>query len=238
MPAPITPLLGFPAAEALLTTLRDASTPHASFVRAADRFCTLLAEAALAVHALPATVATPTGAPAAGLAQPDPRALAAVSIVRSGDALAAAFARLEPTMSWGGKILLQRDETHPDKPARFLLRKLPSTISAARVVYLCDPMLATGGSACLGVEELLKAGVAEGSICFVCVVAAPEGLARLRAAHPSVGIVAGWVDAGLNAEKYIMPGLGDFGDRYFGTSEISGVSVVGAGDAITPSGHP
>ena len=223
-----TPLKDFPAAEALLTTLRAAGTPHEAFVRAADRFCALLAEAALAVHATPATVYTPTGAPARGLLHPDPRGFAAVSIVRSGDALAGAFARLEPTCSWGGKILCQRDEGAPDKPARFLLRKLPSTISAARTVFLCDPMLATGGSACLAVEELLKVGVAAAAITFVCVVAAPEGLARLRAAHPAVTVVAGWVDDGLNAEKYIMPGLGDFGDRYFGTSEISGVTHVAA----------
>jgi uracil phosphoribosyltransferase len=224
----ITPLINFPAAAALLTTLRAASTPRVAFVNAADRFCALLAEAALAVYALPTTVATPTGSSASGLAQPDPEALAAVSIVRSGDALAAAFARLEPAMSWGGKILVQRDEALPDKPPRFLLRKLPSTIATARVVFLCDPMLATGGSACLAVEELLKAGVAEAAVCFVCLVAAPEGLARLRGRHPALTIVVGWVDERLNEEKFIVPGLGDFGDRYFGTTEISGVSVVGS----------
>jgi uracil phosphoribosyltransferase len=215
--------------------MRDASTPHAAFVRAADRFCTLLAEESLAALSARTTVTTPTGAAAAGLAHPNPRDLAAVSIVRSGDALAAAFARLEPSCSWGGKILCQRDESHPDKPARFLLRKLPANIPSTRTVFLCDPMLATGGSACLAVEELLKVGVAEAAVVFVCVVAAPQGLARLRRAHPGVQIVAGCVDEGLNESKYIMPGLGDFGDRYFGTTEISGVTELSGGSGGSPT---
>jgi uracil phosphoribosyltransferase len=78
-----------------------------------------------------------------------------------------------------------------------------------------DPMLATGGSAAAAVASLKKAGAER--ITFMCVVAAPEGIARLRAAHPDVPIICAAIDRGLNAHGYIVPGLGDAGDRLFGT---------------------
>ena len=212
-----TPLSTFAAATALLTHLRDARTPRHDFVRFANRFCILLAEAVLGLYSAPCSVTTPTGSQAPGLSLPPPSRCAAVSIVRSGDVLAAAFASLEPLMCCGGKLLIQRDEAHPDKPARFLLRKLPPSLPTAERVFLCDPMLASGGSVLLAIEELLRAGVAEERVVFVCLVAAPEGLAKLAAHHPKVEVVCGCVDEGLNGEKFILPGLGDFGDRWFGT---------------------
>lgn len=79
-------------------------------------------------------------------------------------------------------------------------------------------MLATGGSATMAIRELLDHGVEESRIVFVNVVACPEGVARLRRAYPQVRIVTSAVDGGLNERMYIVPGLGDFGDRYFGTT--------------------
>ena len=76
-------------------------------------------------------------------------------------------------------------------------------------------MLATGGSAAAAVSSLKKAGAEQ--ITFMCIVAAPEGIARLRAAHPDVAIICAAIDRGLNAQGYIVPGLGDAGDRLFGT---------------------
>jgi uracil phosphoribosyltransferase len=83
-------------------------------------------------------------------------------------------------------------------------------------VIVLDPMLATGGSA-IATVDLLKASAAT-SIRLACIVAAPEGIAALAARHPDVRLVTTSVDRCLNERKYILPGLGDFGDRYFGTN--------------------
>ena len=92
-----------------------------------------------------------------------------------------------------------------------------SSVFYRRAVVLADPMLATGGSLVRAVGVLLAAGVREDRIVVVNVVSAPEGLATLRRAHPDLRIVTGAVDAKLNEQRYIVPGLGDFGDRYYGT---------------------
>lgn len=87
-----------------------------------------------------------------------------------------------------------------------------------RPVLLCDPMLATGGSAITALQILIdQAHVDPARLVFACVVAAPEGIRALHAAYPTVTVVAGAVDEGLNEDKYIVPGLGDYGDRYYGT---------------------
>ena len=86
-----------------------------------------------------------------------------------------------------------------------------------RAVILVDPMLATGGSVCSAIKVLLNSGVSEDRIVFVNVVACPEGLAHLQKQHPLITIITAAVDDGLNDSKYIVPGLGDFGDRFYGT---------------------
>lgn len=140
--------------------------------------------------------------------------IAAVSIVRAGDALLEAARGVLPGLACG-KILIQRDETTA-MPLLFYV-KLPESI-ARRSVLLVDPMLATGGSVKIAIAELLRRGVKEENIVFLNVVACPEGLDALFAAHPKVLVVTGAVDTRLNEQKYIVPGLGDFGDRYFATS--------------------
>ncbi|MDI1314265.1 uracil phosphoribosyltransferase [Prosthecobacter sp.] len=91
---------------------------------------------------------------------------------------------------------------------------LPANLSAADV-FLLDPMLATGGSACEAARQLKEAGALR--ITMICVVTCPEGLAAMQLSHPDVAIVTAAIDSGLNEKCYIVPGLGDAGDRYFGT---------------------
>ena len=92
--------------------------------------------------------------------------------------------------------------------------KLPADISEREVIVL-DPMLATGGSACDAISLIKKRGAKH--IKFICIIAAPQGLAKLQATHPDVDIYIGQMDDHLNENGYIVPGLGDAGDRIFGT---------------------
>jgi len=158
------------------------------------------------------TVITPCGE-FEGEDLPDASSVCAVSVVRAGDSLLEAVRAVWPAVSVG-KILIQRDEE--TALPRLFYCKLPPNI-ASKHVLLLDPMLATGGSAVKAVEELVGAGVAPDRIVFANVVACPEGIAALQNAFPAVRIVTCAVDEGLNEKKYIVPGLGDYGDRYFGT---------------------
>jgi uracil phosphoribosyltransferase len=140
------------------------------------------------------------------LAQP----IVAVPILRAGLGMLEAITELFTEVRVG-YIGLERDEA--TAIARAYYCKLPP-IGASRVLLL-DPMLATGGSAAQAVEVLLKAGAQD--IVHVCVVAAPEGVRLLNERFPQVRIVAASIDRGLNDRKFILPGLGDFGDRLYGT---------------------
>lgn len=205
----------------LFSTIRDERTPHGRFAAAADRLMRLLAEEGLAQlpGAEHVTVNTPCGT-FDGLRSAAPKDVIAVSIVRAGDTLLEAARAICPQMSVG-KILIQRDETDDQKRPRLFYIKLPPAMGRGvdQAVLLVDPMLATGQSAILAIRELVARGVAEESIVFLNVVACPEGLDALFAAYPKLRVVTGAVDSHLNSKRYIVPGLGDFGDRYFGTIE-------------------
>ena len=197
-----------PLVKHILTRLRDASTEPAQF-RALARQLTLL----LAVDAtrdLPVrehTVQTPLETTQGhSLAQP----IVAVPILRAGLGMLEAITELFTDVRVG-YIGLERDEATAS--ARAYYCKLPP-IGASRVLLL-DPMLATGGSAAQAIEVLLKAGAQD--IVHICVVAAPEGVRLLNERFPQVRIVAASIDRGLNDRKFILPGLGDFGDRLYGT---------------------
>jgi len=197
-----------PLVKHILTRLRDASTEPAQF-RALARQLTLL----LAVEAtrdLPVrehTVQTPLETTQGhSLAQP----IVAVPILRAGLGMLEAITELFTDVRVG-YIGLERDET--TAIARAYYCKLPP-IGTSRVLLL-DPMLATGGSAAQAIEVLLKAGAQD--IVHICVVAAPEGVRLLNERFPQVRIVAASIDRGLNDRKFIVPGLGDFGDRLYGT---------------------
>ena len=199
----------------LFTKVRASDTQCAEFVHTSNRLMGLLAEEALAHLASDVSVETPCGT-YAGLAPPAPSDLAAISIMRAGDSLLRAVRKVIPGIPCG-KVLIQRNEDTPDKRAEQSYAKLPVGLKDKKAVLLVDPMLATGGSVCRAISELVSAGVAPERIVFINVVCCPEGLQRLEKAWPQVTIVTAAVDERLNSAKYIVPGLGDFGDRYYGT---------------------
>ena len=137
--------------------------------------------------------------------------LAIVPILRAGLGMVSGLLALVPSAKVG-HIGLYRDEvTH--EPHEYYC-KLPDRINE-RLVIVCDPMLATGGSAIQAVDFLKDKGCK--NIKFTCIIAAPEGLDALRTAHPDIDIYVGNLDEKLNEDAYIVPGLGDAGDRIFGT---------------------
>ncbi|HEO4477834.1 TPA: uracil phosphoribosyltransferase [Streptococcus agalactiae] len=137
--------------------------------------------------------------------------LAIVPILRAGIGMVDGFLSLVPAAKVGHVGMYRDEETF--QPVEYLV-KLPEDIDQ-RQIFVVDPMLATGGSAILAVDSLKKRGAA--SIKFVCLVAAPEGVAALQEAHPDVDIYTAALDEKLNEHGYIVPGLGDAGDRLFGT---------------------
>ena len=139
------------------------------------------------------------------------RKLAVVPILRAGLGMVSGIQALVPTAKVGHIGLYRDPETH--EPVEYYC-KLPSPIEE-RVIVVTDPMLATGGSACDALKLIKQHGGRK--IKFMCIIAAPEGLERLKKEHPDVQIYVGHLDRQLNENAYILPGLGDAGDRIFGT---------------------
>ena len=137
--------------------------------------------------------------------------LAIVPILRAGIGMVDGFLSLVPAAKVGHIGMYREEETL--EPVEYLV-KLPEDIDQ-RQIFVMDPMLATGGSAILAVDSLKKRGAA--NIKFVCLVAAPEGVKKLQDAHPDIDIYTASLDERLNENGYIVPGLGDAGDRLFGT---------------------
>ena len=134
-----------------------------------------------------------------------------VPILRAGVGMLDAVMDMVPNARVGFLGLYRDHETA--QPVEYYAKLPPATPGA--VAILIDPMLATAGSAVAAVSMLKKRGFE--TIVFVCIVSCPEGVARLEQAHPDVAIYTASIDDGLNASKYILPGLGDAGDRLFGT---------------------
>lgn len=201
-------LLQHPLGAHVLTHLRDKSTKPALFRTLSYQISLLLALEATRDLAIEEKAIETPMEPMSGrvLAKP----LVVVPILRAGLGMLQPFHDIFPDVSVG-YVGLERD--HATAVARSYYCKLPPL--DGRRVIIVDPMLATGGSAVQAVDVVKAAGGRE--IVFVCIVAAPEGLALLQTAHPGVSIHAGALDRELNSRKYILPGLGDFGDRLYGT---------------------
>lgn len=136
---------------------------------------------------------------------------AIVPILRAGLGMVDGLLTLIPAAKVGHIGMYRNEETH--EPVEYYC-KLPRPIEE-RLIIVTDPMLATGGSACDAISQIKKYGGK--NIKFMCIIAAPEGLERLHKEHPDVQIYVGALDRELNENAYICPGLGDAGDRIFGT---------------------
>ncbi len=202
-------LITHPFVHDALATLRDASTPPDIFRRVAKRMTLLVAADVLKdVETVEGTVQTPLG-PA--FARRVNAQVTLVPILRAGLGMIEGVLDLLPSARVG-HIGLQRDEATAMAERYYV--KLPPRIDDD-VVLITDPMLATGGSAVAAIEIVRAAGGRD--VRFVCMVAAPEGIAAIERRYPEVPIYTPVVDRELNAHKFIVPGLGDFGDRLFGT---------------------
>ncbi|EPQ31379.1 uncharacterized protein PFL1_00714 [Pseudozyma flocculosa PF-1] len=196
--------------DALLTIIRNKDTPRSDFIFYSDRIIRLLVEEGLNhLPTLPKTVQTPTGMPYDGVSFEG--RICGVSILRAGEAMEQGLRECCRSVRIG-KILIQRDE-ETAQPKLFYA-KLPEDI-ADRWVLLLDPMLATGGSALKAIEVLTDHGVKKERILFLNLIASPEGLQNMWTKYPQVRVISAWVDEKLDDKSYIIPGLGDYGDRYY-----------------------
>ncbi|QEW21597.1 Uracil phosphoribosyltransferase [Marinibacterium anthonyi] len=199
-----------PLVQHKLTLMREKATPTSEFRQLLREITLLLAYEI--TRELPMTtkmIDTPLEemeAPAiAG------KKMAVVSILRAGNGMLDGVLELVPSARVGFVGLYRDEETL--QPVQYYF-KVPEGLED-RLVIAVDPMLATGNSSAAAVDLLKKAGAKD--IRFLCLLAAPEGIARMREAHPDVHIVTASVDERLNEKGYIVPGLGDAGDRMFGT---------------------
>ncbi|KAI0301920.1 uracil phosphoribosyltransferase-domain-containing protein [Multifurca ochricompacta] len=196
--------------EALYTIIRNKDTSRGDFIFYSDRIIRLLVEEGLNhLPVVPKVVETPTGAQYDGVGFEGK--ICGVSILRAGEAMEQGLREVCRSVRIG-KILIQRDEdtTLP----KLFYSKLPQDI-AQRYVLLLDPMLATGGSAMKAVEVITEHGVAEDRIVFINLISSPQGLKTFSTRYPAVKVITGWIDEGLNDRAYIVPGLGDFGERRY-----------------------
>ena len=200
---------------ALHTAIRDRDADREVFIFNAGRIVRQLVEAGLELLPFePYDVQTPVGRTYHGVRVTS--RICGVSIARAGESMEAGLRAAAPAVR-GGKILIQRDTV--TKLPRLYYAKLPADI-ARRHVLLLDPMLATGGTALAAIDVLLGEGVPEEHIVFVNLLSAPEGIAAVRDRYPRVRMVTSSIEERLNEDAYMLPGIGDFGDRYFGTDLV------------------
>ncbi|WP_093325754.1 uracil phosphoribosyltransferase [Shimia haliotis] len=199
-----------PLVQHKLTIMRDESTSTGEFRRLLREISQLIAYEV--TRELPMTTKR-IKTPMVEMDAPtlDGRKLALVSILRAGNGLLDGMLELVPSARVGFVGLYRDEETL--EPVQYYF-KAPSELDE-RLVIAVDPMLATGNSSVAAIDLLKKQGAK--NIRFLCLLAAPEGVARMKEAHPDVPIVTAALDERLNEKGYILPGLGDAGDRMFGT---------------------
>ncbi|KAL6744717.1 uracil phosphoribosyltransferase-domain-containing protein [Haematococcus lacustris] len=194
------------------TLLRDRLTSKNDFVFYANRLNRLVVEAGLG-H-LPFTeknVVTPTGHTYVGVEFA--RGICGVSVIRSGEAMEAALRECCQGIKIG-KILVHRHEAGARHGEELVYSKLPADI-AQRCVLLMDPVLGTGNTACKSIKVVLDAGVEESKVIMLCLIAAPEGIHKVFRCYPKVKVVTSEIDQRVDENYVVVPGVGEFGDRYF-----------------------
>ncbi|MFC1845529.1 uracil phosphoribosyltransferase [Candidatus Dependentiae bacterium] len=199
------------AKQIFMTILRDKKTSRPKFRQASNRLANILAhEAAAHLSVKKTSIETPIDS-ATGITFANPIVL--VPILRSGITLLHAFLHYFENATVG-VVGLKRDEETAQ--AHWYYENLPPLTGKEQIIIL-DPMIATGGTGVETLRKLKEHGITQDRILFVSVVCAPEGLEAIRAEFPDIKIITVAIDDHLNAKKFIVPGLGDFGDRYFGT---------------------
>jgi uracil phosphoribosyltransferase len=202
-------VLKHPLADHIVTHLRDRTTKPATFRTLAYQLTLMLAiDATRDLATEPKAVETPLESTTGRVLVHQP--IVVVAILRSGVSMVQPFLDIFPDVSVG-YVGLERD--HATAVARSYYCKLPPL--EGRRVLVVDPMLATGGSASQALAVVKQNGGAAPRL--VCIIAAPEGVAEVARHHPDATVHVGVLDRALNERKYILPGLGDFGDRLYGT---------------------
>lgn len=203
-------IMNHPLIQHKLSILRDVSTGSKEFRELTNEVANLICyEATRDLDLTDVEITTPMGPCTAK--QLSGRKLAFVPILRAGMGMLEGVLALVPAAKVGHIGLYRDHETAT--PVEYYC-KLPADIAEREVIVL-DPMLATGGSAIDAISQIKARGVTH--IKFMCIIAAPEGMQALSDAHPDVQVYCGALDSHLNEDKYIVPGLGDAGDRIFGT---------------------
>ena len=202
-------LVTHPLAQVQMRGLREATADTATFRASLNRLAALLlVDATRDLKTKPVTIQTPL---ADAVVSEWQRPLVLVPVLRAGLGLLDGMLPLAPGAVVAHVGIARNEERAQPEP---YYAKLPAVLTEADVLVV-DPMLATGGSAVETFHQLKAAGATR--LRFLCVVSCPEGIEALTAAHPDVEIFTAAIDEGLNEQFYIVPGLGDAGDRYFGT---------------------
>ena len=203
-------LIEHPCVQHKLAIIRDVETGHKRFRELAKEITKFICYEALQnVRTKEVEVQTPVGAATCRKIDTD---LVVIPILRAGVGMLEGILELVPTARVGFVGLYRDEETK--EPVTYYER-FPPQIKGGTCIAI-DPMIATGGSTVAAIDQLKEHGAE--NIVVICIVTCPEGIERVEAAHPDVPIYAAAIDAELNDKKYIVPGLGDAGDRLFGTS--------------------
>lgn len=212
---PAVTLCEHPLLQHNLSILRDSNTSHERFRNAVRRVSSFLLQEA--TRNLPLTksyVETPISKAETKILSPE-IPIIITPILRAGLMICDVAMELIPSASVYHVGLYRDEETL--RPITYY-NKLPSNIDYSQArIFLLDPMLATGGSAVAAVDIVNRLGVQQSNISFVCILSAPEGIENLTSRYPEIKIFTAAVDERLNDKAYIVPGLGDAGDRMFGT---------------------
>lgn len=199
----------------LYSKIRNVNTSCLDFAKFARRIMRIIIEEGVALYGATKMIdiKTPTDCIIQGYDLIDDIEMVAVSIIRAGDSMLDMFLSIHPE-TLVGKILIQRNEETIEPMLYY--SKFPS-FHENQLIFVLDPMLATGGSAILAIQELVKKGANINNIVYLNVISSPEGIEHVFETYPNLKILTGVIDDGLNDKQYIIPGLGDFGDRFYGT---------------------